>query len=186
MRRARQIYDEVREAQALLGIGQIDEAMALAEPLRREAMELLGRSSLTSFERLHAGGAAVYATVTLILGAAESSPPAESVPRIRALATATVAAHLPKADARTKADVRTKADARTKAETWKVLAAAAEMLARAGDAGGASWAAKKALELGPDEEYLTRVAGGIRSMYPQVYAATPHQTDAPPPLPGTG
>jgi len=170
----------VREAQALLGTGQIDEAIARAEPLRREAMELVGRSSLTSFERLHASGAAVYATVTLILGAAESSPPADSVPRIRALATATVAAHLPKAD------VRTKVDTRTKAETWKVLAAAAEMLARAGDAGGASWAAKKALELGPEEEYLTRVAGGIRSMYPQVYAATPHQTDAPPPLPGTG
>jgi hypothetical protein len=65
-----------------------------------------------------------------------------------------------------------------------VLGAAAEMLARSGDASGAVWAAQKARELGPNEDYLVQVAGGIRSMYPQVYAeAEDPPGPEPPPLP---
>lgn len=166
MRRAKILFDEVKEAQLSLGTGEVEEALARAEPLRTEAAALMERPGLTSFERTYARGSFVYATVTLILGAAEALPPAESVPRIRDLATEMVRRHDPRM------------------ETWKVLAAAAEMLARAGDALGAVWAAKKAVALGPGDDYLIKLAGGIQSMYPQVYAEAPDEPpDEPPPLP---
>lgn len=166
MRRAKTLFDEVKEAQVLLGTGEIDEALARAEPLRREAAALVERPGLTSFERTYARGSYVYATVTLILGSAETLAPAESVPRIRELASEMVG----------------RRDSRM--ETWKVLAAAAEMLARAGDALGAVWAAKKAVALGPSDDYLIRLAGGIQSMYPQVYAeAGDDVPEEPPPRP---
>lgn len=167
MRRAKVLFDEVRAAQELLGTGEIETATRRAESLRDEARRLLQKGTLTSFERTYANAAVVYATVTLVLGAAESGTTAESIPRIRVLVTEAVGEHRPGA------------------ETWKVLGAAAEMLARSGDATGAVWAARKALELAPDEDYLVQVAGGIRSMYPQVYAAAEDPPPAePPPLVG--
>ena len=166
MRQAKRLFDDVRAAQELLGTGEVEAAVRRAEVLREEARRLLAKPTLTSFERTYARGAVVYATVTLVLGAAESGTPSESVPQIRSLAVGAVRDHRPGS------------------ETWKVLGAAAEMLARSGDATGAVWAAQKARELGPDEDYLVQVAGGIRSMYPQAYAEAEDPPGAePPPLP---
>lgn len=164
MRRAKAVYDEVRAAQELLGVGQVEEAVAAAAGLREEAKALVAAGSrLTSFERTYAGAGLTYATVTLVLGHAEKDPPAVSVPAIRRLASEACRA--------TAAAV----------ESWKVLAAAAEMLARSGDAAGACWAAKKARRLGGDSDYLVRLAGGISSMYPQVFTQIPDDPPDDPP-----
>lgn len=166
MRRAKVIFDEVRSAQAQLGVGEVEESLERATGLREEALRMLAeRPSLTSFERDHLRAAVTYATLTMVLATAESAEPPVSVPRIRELAAEVVAAHRPGS------------------ETWKVLAAAAEMLARAGDAPGAVWAIKKARRLGEGGDYLVQVAGGIQSMYPQAYAETADDPpDEPPAL----
>jgi hypothetical protein len=167
MRRAKAIFDEVRAAQAQLGVGEAEESLQRAAVLRSEAEEMLrSRHELTSFDRDHLRAAFTYATLTMVLATAESEAPLRSVPRIRELAGEVVALH------------------GRGMETWKVLAAAAEMLARAGDAPGAVWAIKKARQLGDGGTYLVQVAGGIQSMYPQVYAGSPDEPSAePPPLP---
>lgn len=167
MARARDLYEQVREAQKLLGTGEVEEAVRRAEPLREQASRLLARSDrLTSFDRTYAGAALTYATVVLILGAAETRPPAEAVPLIRRLATELAQAGRPEIEA------------------FKVLSAAAEMLARAGDAEGAVWAVRKADQLSANETYVTQLVGSIRSMYPQVFAEAPDPPpDQPPPLP---
>lgn len=169
MRRSKVIFDEVRSAQAQLGVGEVDESFARASGLREEARRMLAdKPGLTSFDRDHLKAAMTYATLTMVLATAESAEPAVSVPRIRDLAVQMVAADEPGM------------------ETWKVLAAAGEMLARAGDAEGAVWAVKKARSLGDGGDYVVQVAGGIQSMYPQAYADCPDEPpDEPPPLPET-
>lgn len=165
MPRAKDVYEEVREAQSLLGIGEVAEAARRAVSLRAEAEALLDRPALTSFERIHAAAAFAYSTITLVLAAAESEPPDVSVPKIRELL----------------GDVLGRPQV---ADDWKVLAAGAEMLARAGDAGGAAWAATKAREIGPEEEHLVRLVGGIRSMYPHAFKGLEEGApDHPPELP---
>ncbi|MFN2388981.1 MAG: hypothetical protein ABR575_05175 [Actinomycetota bacterium] len=168
MPRAKALFDEVRAAQEMFGRGETTEGFARAAALREEAGALLqeGRS-LTSFERTHLEAAVTYTTVTLVLGWAEDHPPAESIPAIRQLAQEAVAAHRPGR------------------ETWKVLAAAAEMLARAGDAPGAVWAVRAGRALGSADDYLVKLSGSIQSMYPQVYAESPEEPGPrPPPIPG--
>lgn len=168
MRRAKKIYDDVRATQELLGTGEVAQARTHAERLRVEALDLLTRQgSMTSFDRAHALAALTYSTVTLVLAYADMDAPAQSIPAIRALAAETCSRR------------------RSQDGSWKVLAAAAEMLARSGDASGAAWAAKKARALGDDADYLSRLAGGISSMYPQVFAQTPDDPpDRPPPATG--
>lgn len=169
MRGAKEVYDRVREVQAALGTGSVEEALAEAGSLREEAIRLLDAGgSLTSFERTHAAAAFAYASVALILATAESEevPPAEAVPRIRELAVEAVRRHRPGAD------------------TWKALAAAGEMLARSGDPDGAAWAVTKARQLAGEEEELVRLSGSIRSMYPQAFEEAPDPPpDEPPPIP---
>lgn len=167
MRRAKAVFDEVRAAQELLGTGQVEEAFAAAAALREESTRLVAAGArLTSFERTYAGAALTYSTVTMVLAHAEKDPPPVSVPAMRRLARDICGVRAPGV------------------ESWKVLAAAAEMLARAGDALGASWAAKKAQQLGDGSDYLVRLAGGISSMYPQVFSQIGDEPgDEPPPPP---
>ena len=164
---AKQLYDRVRENQARLGTGDTDEALEAAEPLRREALRILSRGAmLSSFEKDYATAALAYATVTLILGMAESRLPAEFVPKVRELAAESIPLNRPGSD------------------LYKVPAAAAEILARAGDAEGSVWAIKKAEQMRPGLEELQKVAVGIKSMYPQVYAEMPEPVaDTPPEMP---
>src|SRR6266568_4513982 len=122
MVRARELYERVREAQAMLGTGDAEEAVARAEALRVEALARLQEPVPSGVERSYALAAFGYATVTLILGLAETLPPTEFIPRIRLLAVDAARRYRPGSD------------------VWKALAAAAEMLARAGDVGGAVWA----------------------------------------------
>lgn len=164
--RAKAVYDEVRVAQELLGTGQVEEAFVAASALRDEAKALVAAAArLTSFERTYAGAGLTYATVTLVLAHAEKDPPAVAIPAIRALAGEACRVTI------------------STAESWKVLAAVAEMLARSGDAGGACWAAKKAKQLGDGSDYLVKLAGGIRSMYPQVFSQIPDDPPDDPPAP---
>lgn len=160
------MYDDVRAAQELLGTGQVEEAFLSSGRLRSEAQAILrSAGGLTSFERAHAAAGFTYATVTLVLSLAEKDPPQVSIPEIRRLATEACLMQEPRY------------------ESWKVLAAAAEMLARAGDASGACWAAKKARRMGGESDYLIRLAGGISSMYPQVFASVPDDPPDDPPKP---
>lgn len=170
VRRSKVIFDEVRAAQAQLGVGEVDESLARAGGLREEARRMLvEKRDLTSFDRDHLRAAVTYATLTMVLATAESAAPAVAIPRIRELTRDILAADGPGV------------------ETWKVLAAAGEMLARAGDAEGAVWAVKKARSLGQGGDYVVQVAGGIQSMYPQAYAGCPDDpSDEPPPFPGPG
>lgn len=166
MSRAKQLFEQVQQAQARLGRGEVEEALAEAGPLRDRAVKMVADSRMTSFERTMAAAAATYATITLILGAAESLQPAESIPRIRGLALDTLGG-------------------RRGTETWKVVAAAAEMLARAGDAPGAVWAVRKARQLAPGEDYLAQLSGSIQSMYPQAFKDAPDDVPDEPPPPAT-
>lgn len=164
MRRTKVVYEEIRAAQAALGTGEVEEAFAAASRLRTEALELLEAGPrLTSFERSYAVEGVTYATVTLVLALAEKDPPAVAIPAIRELA-------------------QEAARSSTGGSRWKVLAAAAEMLARSGDAEGACWAAKKARVLGDGSDYLVRLTGGVQSMYPQVFARIPDDPGDLPPL----
>lgn len=167
MSTAKDLYERVHRAQAQLGQGEVEEALAQAAPLREEAVRLLNKGGLlTSFDRTYATLAYTYSSVTLILGMAEARSPGESIPRIRQLAVDAARRH------------------RKGTEIWKALAAAAEMLARAGDTDGSVWAVKKARQLHPDEEEIVKLAGGIQSMYPAAFAQVPEEVpDEPPPIP---
>ena len=164
MVRARELYERVREAQAMLGTGEVEEAVARAEALRAEALTRLQGAVPSGVERSYALAAFGYATVTVILGLAETQPPKEFTPRIRFLAVEAARRYRPGSD------------------VWKALAAAAEMLARAGDVGGAVWALRKAEQLLPADADLERVAAGVRTMYPEAYDAADDPGEEPPPL----
>lgn len=174
MPRAKELWERVRAAQQLLGTGSAEEALERAQLLREEAIRLLNKGAmLTSFDRSHANAAYAYATVTIILSLAEVRMPGEFVPKVRQLAVEAAKRNRPGTD------------------IWKAVAAAAEVLARAGDSIGASWAIKKAKQLSPDNDELAKVAGGISSMYPKVYGETPDNPpdeppDEPPHGPGGG
>src|SRR5437660_11276942 len=81
MARARELYERVREAQAMLGTGEVEEAVARAEALRTEA--------LTRLEgRVPSGAGASFAllifgspTSTLIWDLARPRPRGNSSPR---------------------------------------------------------------------------------------------------------
>lgn len=167
---AKDLYDHVRAAQEKLGIGEVEEALGLAEPLREQSIQLLNKgAALTSIDRGYAVAAYAYATITMILGLAESRMPAEFIPQIRRLAKDAFGRHRPGSD------------------VWKTMAAAAEVLARAGDSQGAVWAVRKAQQLNPNDDQLTKVAGGISSMYPRVFSEMGENVpDDPPELPSTG
>jgi hypothetical protein len=148
----------------MLGTGEAEEAVAVAETLRREAVALLEETFPSGAERSYALAAFGYATVTLILGVAETLPPKEFIPRIRLLAIEAAGRYRPGSD------------------VWKAVAAAAEMLARAGDVGGALWALRKAEKLHPGDDDLERVAAGIGTMYPEAFSAAGELGEEPPPL----
>lgn len=161
---AKDLWERVRKTQELLGTGSTDEALERAQMLREEALRLLNKGALlASFDRGHANAAYAYATVTIILALAESRLPAEFVPKVRALA------------------IEASQRSRPGTDIWKAVAAAAEVLARAGDSTGAAWAIKKARQLSPQNDELAKVAGGISSMYPQVYAEMPDEAPDEPP-----
>ena len=164
MARARELYERVREAQAMLGTGEVEEAVARAEALRTQALTRLEGAVPSGVERSYALAAFGYASVTVILGLAETLPPREFIPRIRFLAVEAARRYRPGSD------------------VWKALAAAAEMLARAGDVGGAVWALRKAEQLRPGDADLDRVAAGVRTMYPEAYDAAGEPGEEPPPL----
>lgn len=167
---AKDLWERVRAAQELLGTGSTEEALERAGLLREEAIRLLNKGALlASFDRGHANAAYAYATVTVILGLAEDRAPAEFVPKVRNLAVEAAKRYRPGTD------------------IWKAVAAAAEVLARAGDSMGAAWAIKKARQLSPNNDELAKVAGGISSMYPKIYAEMPDEpSDEPPETPGMG
>ena len=148
----------------MLGTGEAEEAVARADALRQEAVARLEGAVPSGVERSYALAAFGYATVTMILGLAETLPPKEFIPRIRLLAVEAAGRHRPGSD------------------VWKALAAAAEMLARAGDVGGALWALRKAEQLHPGDDDLERVAAGIATMYPEAFAAAGELGEEPPPL----
>ncbi|MGH2768100.1 MAG: hypothetical protein ACRDIF_03975 [Actinomycetota bacterium] len=166
MSRAKDLYERVLVVQRQLGTGEAEEALAAVPELREEAIRLLDRAStLTSFDRSYAAAAYAFSTITNILALAEAREPLEFVPRIRGLA----------ADAARRF--------RRGTPIWKALAAAAEMLARAGDTEGSAWAIRKAEQLQPGEDDLIKLAGSIKSMYPSVFAQVPEEVpDEPPPI----
>lgn len=148
----------------MLGTGEVKEAVGRAEALRAEALSRLKETLPSGVERSYALAAFGYATVTLILGVAETLTPKEFIPRIRFLAVEAAGHYRPGSD------------------VWKALAAAAEMLGRAGDVGGAVWAIRKAEQLHPGDTDLERVASGIGAMYPEAFAAGGELAEEPPPL----
>lgn len=167
MARAKDLFDRVLVAQRQLGTGEVEEALAMAPGLRDQAIRLLDKAPLlSSFERAHAAAAYTYASVTMALALAEARQPPEFIPKIRELALDSVRRFRPGT------------------EMWKVLAAAGEMLARAGDAEGSVWAIRKALQLAPGTDELVKLGGSVRSMYPGIYAQVPEDVPSePPPLP---
>lgn len=149
------LLQRVRSAQAELGTGDPGDALEMVEPLLDEtadalrAFDFLSRSEL---DRKLVVEAFCYARVTAIL-ALESVGATTAVRRIRALA----------GEAR---EVAAEGN-----DAWKVLCAAAEMLSRAGDAEGAASAVTAAARLAPeDEEYVRRLRGSIRSMFPAAFS----------------
>ncbi len=146
----RELLQRVRAAQEELGTGDAGEALNLVQPLLTETgealrgMDFLSRSAEDRAQVLEAF---CYARVTAIL-ALESVGAAAAVPRIRALAGEALDVATPGNDA------------------WKALCAAAEMLARSGDAEGALRAVEAASRLVPEEEYVTRLRASLRSMFP--------------------
>lgn len=145
------LLDQVRAAQRELGSGSADEALLLVTPLlvrTRAALADLGFLRRSSADRRLLIEAFCYARVTAIL-ALESVGAAEAVPRIRALA----------------AEARDTAGGGTPG--WKVQCAAAEMLGRCGDGGGALAAVTAAQQSAPDDEpYVRQVASSIQLMFP--------------------
>lgn len=149
-----QLMERVRAAQEELGAGDAADALAMVEPLVSETA-----AALASPEFLSAGPHArrqiveafCYARVTAIL-ALEAAEAREAVPRIRSLAAEAL-------------EVATADN-----PAWKVLCAAAEMFARAGDADSAVWAVRAAERLAPQEEYVVRVRGSLQSMFPAAFS----------------
>lgn len=145
------LVEQVRNAQEELGTGDPAEALAMVEPLVDETREAL--RSLSFLKRSLSDRAAVleafcYARVTAVL-ALESQGADTALPRVRQIVSETL-------------DVAAPGN-----PGWKVLCAAAEILARSGDAEGAVRAVETAAELAPeDEHYVTELRGSVRSMFP--------------------
>lgn len=142
----------VRSAQEELGAGDPEDALAAVEPLltqTRNALHGMDFLRRTPRDRAAVVEAYCYARVTAVL-ALEAAGANRALPRIRDLA----------AEAR---DVATPTN-----PGWKVLCAAAEMLARCGDGQGAVRAAEDAVTVSPDgEDYPLKVRASIRSMFGQ-------------------
>lgn len=161
------LLDRVRAAQEELGGGDAALALAAVEPLLDETRELLRGPAflgLSSSARAEAVEAYCYARVTAVL-ALETSGATEALPRIRRLP----------AEA---ADV-----AQPTNSAWKVLCAAAEMLARSGDSQGAAQAVETAARMAPEGEYYPGdLRASIRDMFPDALprddATTPTTGDA--------
>lgn len=148
-----QLMERVRSAQEELGSGDPAEALAMVEPLLSETAEALRSPAFLSaarHTRRQLLEAFCYARVTAIL-ALESAGAREALPRIRSLAAEAL-------------EMATHDN-----PAWKVLCAAAEMFARAGDADGAVWAVRAAERLAPQEEYVVRVRGSLQSMFPAAF-----------------
>lgn len=147
-----ELLERVRTAQEELGAGDPEVALELVEPLldeTRAALRSLEFPSRSKADRTRIVEAFCYARVTAVL-ALESAGAAEALPRIRILAGEAM-------DAATEGN-----------PCWKALSAAAEMLARGGDAAGAVRAVERAAELAPeDEHYVRQLRGSIRSMFPE-------------------
>lgn len=150
-----QLLERVRAAQSDLGTGDPADALAAAEPLLTETAEAVrgpAYLSASPHERTRILEAFCYARVTAVL-ALEAVGAKEAVPRIRTIAGEAM-------------EVATHDNA-----AWKVLCAAAEMLGRSGDSEGAVWAVQAANRLAPpDEDYVTRLRGSLKSMFPAAFA----------------
>ncbi|CAN5389732.1 hypothetical protein BH23ACT9_BH23ACT9_31810 [soil metagenome] len=141
---------EVRAAQAELGTGSPEDALAAVTPLLDRTHAAVTAPSFvtgSATARRTALEAYCYARVTAIL-ALESVGAREAVPRIRALA----------AEARDVAGPGTPG--------WKVQCAAAEMLSRCGDGQGAALAIGAAARQAPEERYVGELRASLRSMFP--------------------
>lgn len=142
----------MRNAQEELGSGDPAEALAMVEPLLDQTREAL--RSLSFLERPLSDRTAVleafcYARVTAVL-ALESQGADAALPRVRQIVSETL-------------DVAAAGN-----PAWKVLCAAAEILARSGDSRGAVRAIEAAADLAPDDEqYVIELRGSIRSMFPE-------------------
>lgn len=144
----------VRAAQEELGSGDAGDALDMVEPLLSETAEAVrGPAYLRAnpMERQRIIEAFCYARVTAVL-ALEAVDARQAVPRIRSLAGE--ALEMATADN----------------SAWKVLCAAAEMLARAGESDSAVWAVQAAARLAPEEEYVVRVRGSLKSMFPTAFS----------------
>lgn len=145
--------ERVRAAQVELGSGDAGDALEMAEPLLSETSEAVrGPAFLRAspVERQRIMEAFCYARVTAVL-ALEAVDARQAVPRIRSLAAEAL-------------EMATRDNA-----AWKVLCAAAEMLARAGESDSAVWAVSAAARLAPEEEYVVRVRGSLKSMFPAAF-----------------
>lgn len=149
------LLERVRAAQGELGTGDPAKALEMVEPLLSETAGAL--RSLDFLQRSHEDRAQVveafcYARVTAIL-ALESAGAAAAVGRIRTLAGEAL-------------DIAAPGN-----PSWKVLCAAAEMLGRAGEVDGAAWAVQAAAQVAPEgEDYVVRLRGSLRSMFPAGFA----------------
>lgn len=147
------LMERVRAAQHDLGAGDPADALEAVEPLLAETAEAVrGPQFLRASppERAQLLDAYCYARVTAVL-ALEAVDASKAVPRIRTLAGEAL-------------EMATRDSA-----AWKVLCAAAEMLARSGDADGAVWAITAAGHLAPEEEYVGQLRASLRSMFPAAF-----------------
>lgn len=152
MTTGQELLERVRDAQEELGAGDPEVALEMVDPLldeTREALRSLDFPSRSKADRTRIIEAFCYARVTAVL-ALESVGADQALPRIRILAGEAM-------DAAARGN-----------PCWKALSAAAEMLARSGDAVGAVQAVDRAAELAPeDEHYVRELRGSIRSMFPE-------------------
>lgn len=149
--------ERVRAAQEELGSGDAGDALEMVEPLLSETTEAVRGPAFLSaspIERQRIVEAFCYARVTAVL-ALEAVDARQAVPRIRSLAAEALEM------------------ATTDNSAWKVLCAAAEMLARAGESDNAVWAVQAAERLAPEEEYVVRVRGSLKSMFPAAFTEQP-------------
>lgn len=150
-----ELMDRVRRAQEELGTGDSDVALEMVEPLLAETADAIKAPTflgLVSSDRTLIVEAFCYARVTAILALESAGAPA-AVPRIRAIANEAL-------------EIAGKGNT-----AWKVLCAAAEMLARSGDAEGAARAIDAAVALVPQETHVVQVRGSIRSMFPAAFVS---------------
>ncbi len=151
------LLGRVREAQEELGTREAAKALEMVEPLLGETAEALRGLDFLSRpaeDRAAVVEAFCFARITAIL-ALESSGAATALPRIRALAGEAL-------------EVATRGNS-----GWKVLCAAAEMLARSGDAEGAVRSVEAAARHAPEEDYVLKLRGSIRSMLPTAFSEKP-------------